>query len=104
MKTSKAVRSLRSLSDKEIEGCVDGATSIPMLKDIFSLPNVINKDGFILNANPLFLETMGFGQNDKNQVIGKHHSTFVSYEYSKSDEYVKFWESLRSGKFAIYAS
>jgi hypothetical protein len=47
MKTSKAVRSLRSLSDKEIEGCVDGATSIPMLKDIFSLPNVINKDGFI---------------------------------------------------------
>jgi methyl-accepting chemotaxis protein len=58
-----------------------------------------NKDGFILNANPLFLETMGFGPNDKNQVIGKHHSTFVSYEYSKSDEYDKFWESLRKGKY-----
>ncbi len=58
-----------------------------------------DKDGFILNANPLFLKTMGFGPNDKNQVIGKHHSTFVSYEYSKSDEYIKFWEALRSGKF-----
>jgi PAS domain S-box-containing protein len=58
-----------------------------------------NTDGFILDTNPLFLKTMGFGQNDKNQVIGKHHSTFVSYEYSKSDEYAKFWESLRSGKF-----
>ena len=56
-------------------------------------------DGFILDANPIFLETMGYKQNEKNQVIGKHHSIFVSYEYSKSDEYTKFWESLKKGKF-----
>jgi methyl-accepting chemotaxis protein len=55
--------------------------------------------GFILDANPIFLETMGYKQNEKNQVIGKHHSIFVSYEYSKSDEYTKFWESLRKGNF-----
>jgi PAS domain S-box-containing protein len=56
-------------------------------------------DGFILDANSIFLETMGYKANEKSQVIGKHHSIFVSYEYSKSDEYSKFWKSLKSGKF-----
>jgi methyl-accepting chemotaxis protein len=58
-----------------------------------------NIDGFILDANSIFLETMGYKANEKSKVIGKHHSIFVSYEYSKSDEYTKFWESLRKGKF-----
>jgi PAS domain S-box-containing protein len=42
---------------------------------------------------------MGYKANEKNQVVGKHHSIFVSYDYSKSDEYSKFWKSLKSGKF-----
>lgn len=58
-----------------------------------------NTDGFILDVNDVFLEAMGYKSNEKNQVIGKHHSIFVSYEYSKSDEYSKFWQSLNSGKF-----
>jgi methyl-accepting chemotaxis protein len=56
-------------------------------------------DGIITDANPIFLQTMGYRSNEKDKVIGKHHSAFVSYEYSKSDEYVKFWENLRKGKF-----
>jgi methyl-accepting chemotaxis protein len=56
-------------------------------------------NGFILDANGIFLETMGFKSNEKNQVVGKHHSIFVSYEYSKSDEYTKFWQNLNNGKF-----
>jgi methyl-accepting chemotaxis protein len=55
--------------------------------------------GFILDANSIFLETMGFKSNEKNQVVGKHHSIFVSYEYSKSDEYSKFWQNLNNGVF-----
>jgi len=55
--------------------------------------------GFILDVNSIFLETMGFKSNEKNQVVGKHHSIFVSYEYSKSDEYTKFWKNLNNGKF-----
>jgi PAS domain S-box-containing protein len=55
--------------------------------------------GFILDTNAIFLETMGYKSNEKNQVIGKHHSIFVSYEYSKSDEYSKFWKNLNNGKF-----
>jgi len=58
-----------------------------------------NIDGFITEVNSIFLETMGYNANEKNKVIGKHHSIFVSYEYSKSDEYAKFWESLRKGKY-----
>jgi len=58
-----------------------------------------NIDGFITEVNSIFLETMGYSANEKNKVIGKHHSIFVSYEYSKSDEYTKFWESLRKGKY-----
>ena len=55
--------------------------------------------GFILDANSIFLETMGYKPNEKNQVVGKHHSIFVSYEYSKSDDYTKFWKNLNNGKF-----
>jgi methyl-accepting chemotaxis protein len=58
-----------------------------------------NTDGFITDANSIFLETMGYRSSEKDKVIGKHHSMFVSYEYSKSDEYAKFWENLRKGKF-----
>jgi len=58
-----------------------------------------NIDGFITDANSIFLQTMGYKSNDKSQVVGKHHSMFVSYEYSQSEEYKKFWENLRKGKF-----
>jgi PAS domain S-box-containing protein len=56
-------------------------------------------EGFILGVNVIFLKAMGFGEDEHNKLIGKHHSIFVSYEYSKSDEYIKFWETLKSGNF-----
>jgi methyl-accepting chemotaxis protein len=58
-----------------------------------------NINGFITDVNSIFLETMGYKANERDKVIGKHHSVFVSYEYSNSDEYAKFWESLRKGKY-----
>ena len=56
-------------------------------------------DGYILGMNSIFLVAMGYEDGDHKQLIGKHHSIFVSYEYSKSDEYKKFWETLKDGKF-----
>jgi PAS domain S-box-containing protein len=56
-------------------------------------------NGFILGVNAIFLKTMGFEEDEHDKVIGKHHSIFITYEYSKSEEYKKFWETLRSGKF-----
>ena len=56
-------------------------------------------DGYILGANSIFLKAMGFEDEDESKIIGKHHSIFVSYEYSKSQEYKEFWKKLSSGKF-----
>ena len=56
-------------------------------------------NGFILGVNVIFLKAMGFNEEEHNQLIGKHHSIFVSYEYSKSEDYTKFWNTLREGKF-----
>ena len=56
-------------------------------------------NGFILGVNSIFLKVMGYGEEEHQQLIGKHHSIFVSYDYSKSDDYKTFWETLRSGKF-----
>lgn len=56
-------------------------------------------DGYILGVNAIFLKAMGYGEEEHNQLIGKHHSIFVTYEYSKSDEYKEFWKTLRSGRF-----
>lgn len=56
-------------------------------------------NGYILGMNSIFLKAMGYDEEDHKQLIGKHHSIFVSYEYSKSNEYKKFWETLRGGKF-----
>jgi PAS domain S-box-containing protein len=56
-------------------------------------------EGFILGVNAIFLKAMGFQEDEHDKLIGKHHSIFVTYEYSKSDEYIKFWETLREGTF-----
>lgn len=56
-------------------------------------------DGYILGANSIFLKVMGFDEKDESKIIGKHHSIFVSYEYSRSEEYKEFWTKLSSGKF-----
>jgi PAS domain S-box-containing protein len=56
-------------------------------------------EGYILGVNPIFLKVMGYKEDEHKQLIGKHHSIFVDYNYSKSDEYKKFWEILRGGKF-----
>jgi methyl-accepting chemotaxis protein len=56
-------------------------------------------DGYILGANSIFLKAMGFEDDDESKIIGKHHSIFVSYEYSKSEEYKEFWKKLSNGKF-----
>jgi len=56
-------------------------------------------EGYILGVNAIFLKAMGYGEEEHNQLIGKHHSIFVTYEYSKSDEYKEFWKTLRTGRF-----
>lgn len=52
-------------------------------------------DGYIVKVNDLFLQVMGYTQDE---VIGKHHKIFVDDKYEVSDDYRKFWENLKRGE------
>ena len=53
-------------------------------------------DGNIKFANDLFLNTMGYTQEE---LIGKHHSIFVEDDAKNTQEYFDFWKGLREGNF-----
>ncbi len=67
--------------------------------DAFSKSQAIiefNVDGIIVSANKNFLDTLGY---TLTEVKGKHHRLFVEPVYAESQEYVRFWNSLRDGEF-----
>ncbi len=53
-------------------------------------------DGTILTANKTFLNTLGYSLDE---VKGQHHSMFCDDAYVASNDYAKFWETLRSGNY-----
>ena len=53
-------------------------------------------DGTVLDANTLFLNTMGYALTE---VKGQHHSLFVEPGYRSSREYQAFWDRLRAGEY-----
>lgn len=67
---------------------------IKSIKD--NIPMVrFTSDGYIIEANNLFLETMGYSFDE---VRSKHHEIFCEREYKNSIEYKNFWERLRKNK------
>jgi methyl-accepting chemotaxis protein len=52
--------------------------------------------GNILKANHNFLQVMGYTEPE---IIGHHHSMFVSPEHAASAEYRQFWQTLNSGAY-----
>ena len=52
-------------------------------------------DGNILDANSLFLETMGFS---REETIGKHHRIFCDKDYIRSAEYKQSWNRLEKSE------
>lgn len=53
-------------------------------------------DGTILDANSLFLSTMGYREDE---VIGHHHRMFCRPELVESSDYRQFWQRLADGQF-----
>lgn len=53
-------------------------------------------DGTILTANNNFLQVMGYQLID---IVGKHHSIFVTQNIKEGMEYKHFWQKLRNGEF-----
>ena len=52
--------------------------------------------GNILHANENFLNTMGY---TLEEIVGNHHSLFISKEDAQSEDYKAFWQRLNSGVF-----
>ena len=55
-----------------------------------------NMDGTIRNANPNFLNAMGYALSE---VQGRHHSMFVEADERNSHAYREFWETLNRGQY-----
>lgn len=53
-------------------------------------------DGTILDANPCFLEIVGY---TLEELKGQHHRLLVDPDYAQSPDYQTFWETLRNGEF-----
>ncbi|MCP4564458.1 MAG: PAS domain S-box protein [Bosea sp.] len=51
-------------------------------------------EGRILEANDLFLATVGY---DRNDVVGRHHSIFVPAAERETEAYRSFWRDLNGG-------
>jgi methyl-accepting chemotaxis protein len=52
--------------------------------------------GNIITANDNFLATVGYALED---IVGKHHSIFVTETERDSEDYRTFWEKLAQGQF-----
>jgi methyl-accepting chemotaxis protein len=55
---------------------------------------VFDPQGFILEANDLFLAVVGYSPDE---IAGQHHKIFCDMHYARSTEYTKFWQSLAQG-------
>ena len=53
-------------------------------------------DGNILRANDLFLDAMGYREDE---LRGRHHSMLVLPEETRSPAYKEFWRKLRGGEY-----
>ena len=56
---------------------------------------VFNPQGEIVEANALFLQTVGY---EVDEVSGKHHRMFCAPDHVRSIEYRRFWQQLSEGK------
>ena len=54
-----------------------------------------DRDGKVVSANPLFLQTMGYTLSD---LQGKPHSQLCFPDYANSADYRAFWDRLRRGE------
>ena len=52
-------------------------------------------DGTIMSANEAFLNLMGY---QEQEVVGKHHSMFLTPQHASTDEYKEQWKRISQGE------
>jgi methyl-accepting chemotaxis protein len=56
---------------------------------------LFNPAGEVLEANPIFLEAIGYGLDE---IQGQHHRLFCEPKYAQSPAYADFWAALGQGE------
>jgi PAS domain S-box-containing protein len=89
-----------SVSKESVGRLVELENQLSSRMEAINKSNVViefDLEGNIMFANEMFLSTMGYSSN--KEIVGKHHSIFVEEGVSGTEEYLKFWETLRDGVF-----
>jgi methyl-accepting chemotaxis protein len=92
-KTKKIIALVENITERETQKNEHAAKLTAL--DSFMPMIEYHTDGTIVTANDIFCHLLGYKLED---IVGKHHSIFVTSEYAKSGEYVRFWERLRNGE------
>ncbi|CAI9406095.1 Biofilm dispersion protein BdlA [Pleomorphomonas sp. T1.2MG-36] len=79
----------RKLEDVKVQGQI---AAINRAQAVISF----EPDGTIIEANENFEKALGY---KPSEIVGKHHSMFVTPEERNSPAYKKFWDDLRAGQF-----
>ncbi|MBT3067191.1 PAS domain-containing methyl-accepting chemotaxis protein [Rhodoferax sp. U11-2br] len=71
---------------------------IAMVAAIHRVQAIIEFDlqGRILHANQNFLHTFGYTEDE---IVGQHHRMFCDPAYTRTSDYLMFWERLGKGEF-----
>jgi methyl-accepting chemotaxis protein len=77
------------------KGMADNLKSIQNTIDLSFGFIQFNAQGYITEVNDNFYTLLGY--SSKIEILGKHHSIFMSSEVVKSDQYKQFWQSLNNG-------
>jgi methyl-accepting chemotaxis protein len=77
-----------------LTGCWDARAKVRALNESQATIE-FRMDGTIVDANALFLQAMGYRLEE---IVGRHHSMFLSPEQRDSPDYAEFWAALRRGE------
>jgi len=55
---------------------------------------VLSPDGLIESVNDILLDGLGYQRDD---LIGQHHRVLCDEEYTRSEDYIRFWRELVTG-------
>jgi|694.fasta_scaffold39078_5 PAS domain S-box-containing protein len=89
-----------SVSKESVNKLIELESQLSCRMDAINKSNAViefDLKGNIMFANEMFLNTMGYSSNE--EIIKKHHSIFVEDGVSDTEEYSKFWKTLRGGHF-----
>ncbi|MEM6361940.1 MAG: GAF domain-containing protein [Bacteroidota bacterium] len=84
---------LQATQEEMQRGQSESESTMEAVNDALSVVE-LDTEGIILNANPNFLEMMGY---PRDEVIGEHQRIFVTRDDRSADDYKQLWKDLSMG-------